>query len=72
VREQYVRPPLVPREAPAAWRAVWAFRLTALVLLALAALVLVLVYRSLSGATSEDPGVGALPPPPALTWSASG
>jgi hypothetical protein len=60
VREHYVRPPLVAREAPAPWIALWRFRLTALALLIL---VLVLGYDAfehLSGAASQDPGLSSL------------
>jgi hypothetical protein len=62
VREHYVRPPLVAREAPAPWIALWRFRLTALALLIL---VLVLGYDAfehLSGAASQDPGLSSLRP----------
>ena len=65
--EQYVRPPLLAAEPPPAWIAVWRFRLLALVLLALAVLATVLVYRQLSGANDQDPGVGALGPAVALS-----
>ena len=58
--EQDVRPPLVPREAPPAWIAVWRFRLLALLLLALLVLVAVLVFRQVTGANAQDPGIGAL------------
>ena len=60
-RERWVRPPVVAREAPAAWLAVWRFRLVALVALLLVALA-VLVVRQLTGATAQDPGVDALSP----------
>jgi hypothetical protein len=58
--EQYVRPPLVPREAPPAWRAVWRFRLGALLLLALLVLVVYRLYQEFSGATDQDPGLSSL------------
>jgi hypothetical protein len=61
VGEQYVRPPLVPREAPPAWRAVWRFRLVALLLLALAVLVGYRVFQEFSGATDQDPGLSSMP-----------
>ncbi|MCA1712648.1 MAG: hypothetical protein LC789_13860 [Actinobacteria bacterium] len=57
--EQYVRPPLVPREAPPAWRAVWRFRLVALLLLGIVVLIGYRVFQQFSGATDQDPGVGA-------------
>ncbi|MBC7375502.1 MAG: hypothetical protein H7323_16055 [Frankiales bacterium] len=58
--ERYVRPPLLAREAPAAWIAVWRFRLVALALLAVLVLIAVLLFRQLTGDTEQDPGVGAL------------
>jgi hypothetical protein len=58
--EQYVRPPLVPREAPPPWRAVWRFRLTALLLLILLVLVVYRLYQEFSGATDQDPGLSSL------------
>ena len=58
--ERYVRPPLLAREAPAAWVAVWRFRLLALVVLALLVLLAVVVFRQLTGATAQDPGLEAL------------
>jgi len=60
--ERYVRPPLLAREAPAAWVAVWRFRLLALVLLALLVLLAVVAFRELTGATAQDPGIDALRP----------
>jgi hypothetical protein len=57
VSERYTRPPLVPREAPPAWRATWRYRLVALVLLALLALAVVQAVRALSGSTAQDPGI---------------
>ena len=58
--ERYVRPPLLAREVPAAWIAVWRFRLVALALLAVQVLIVVLLFRQLTGATEQEPGVGAL------------
>ena len=58
--ERYVRPPLVPREAPPPWRAVWRFRLTALLLLVLLVLLVYRVYQEFSGATDQDPGLSSL------------
>lgn len=60
--EHYVRPPLFAREARPAWIAVWRFRLFALIVLALAVLAAVLLFREFTGATSQDPGIGALAP----------
>ncbi len=59
--ERWTRPPLVPREAPPAWRATWRFRLVSLVVLALLVAGAVQLYRVLSGATAQDPGVEAAP-----------
>jgi len=61
VGERWVSPPLVPREPRPAWVAVWRFRLAALVVLALLVLATVLLYRQLTGANAQDPGIGALP-----------
>ncbi len=58
--EQYVRPPLVCREAPSRRLAVWRFRLLALLIAAGLVFVVVLVYQRLSGATSEDPRLSSL------------
>ena len=58
--ERYVRPPLLAREAAPAWVAVWRFRLVALLVLAVLVLLAVLMFRQLTGATAQDPGVGAL------------
>jgi hypothetical protein len=62
VRERYVRPPLVAREAPPAWLAVWRFRLTALALLVVVLIVGYTVFQHLSGATAQDPGIGSAGP----------
>jgi cytochrome bd-type quinol oxidase subunit 1 len=70
VAERWVSPPLVPREPPPAWVAVWRFRLAALLLLGLLVLATFLLYRQLSGANAQDPGIGALPA--ALTASSYG
>ena len=58
--ERWVHPPVVAREAPPAWIAVWRFRLIALVLLAVVVLVAVAVFRQVTGANAQDPGIGAL------------
>ena len=54
-----MRPPVVAREAPPAWRARWRFRVIALLLLALVVAAGVQAFRVLSGATAQDPGIGA-------------
>ena len=41
--------------------AVWRFRLFALLVLGLLVLATVLLYRQLTGANAQDPGIGALP-----------
>jgi hypothetical protein len=62
VAERYVRPPLVAREPAPAWVARWRFRVVALVALALLVLLCVLLFRQLTGATAQDPGVETLRP----------
>jgi hypothetical protein len=61
VPERWVRPPVVAREAPPRWIAVWRFRLVALVVLALLVVIAVLAFRQFTGANDQDPGIGALP-----------
>jgi hypothetical protein len=58
--EQYVRPPLVAREATARWLVVWRFRVTALALLVLLLIAGYIAFQHLSGATAEDPGLSSL------------
>jgi hypothetical protein len=58
--ERWVSPPLVAREAPPAWIAIWRFRLLALTLLALLVAAAVLVFRQVTGANAQDPGIDAL------------
>ena len=60
MRERWVHPPVVAREPAPAWIAVWRFRLLALALLALLVLAAVLVFRQLTGANAQDPGIDAL------------
>ncbi len=55
--EQYVRPPVVGREAPSRRLALWWFRLMALLCAAALVLLVVLGYQRLIGANSEDPGL---------------
>ncbi|HVE74491.1 MAG TPA: hypothetical protein VNA30_05295 [Mycobacteriales bacterium] len=65
--ETWTHPPVLAREAPAAWRAVWRFRIAALLLLAVMVLLAILLIRYLTGATAQDPDVNASAPrPPAL------
>ena len=59
--ERWVRPPVVAREAPPPWRARWRFRLLALLLLALLVAAGFQLFRVLSGATAQDPGINAAP-----------
>jgi hypothetical protein len=61
VGEQYVRPPLVSREAPPRWIAIWRFRVTALALLVLVVIAGYVVFEHLSGATAQDPGLSSAP-----------
>jgi hypothetical protein len=58
-RERWTSPPLVAREPAPAWIAVWRFRLVLLVVLALLVLLAVLLFRQLTGANAQDPGVEA-------------
>lgn len=55
-----MRPPVVAREATPAWIAVWRFRLVALVVLALLVVAAVMVFRQVTGANAQDPGIDAL------------
>jgi hypothetical protein len=59
--ESYVRPPLVAREAPPPWLAIWRFRVTALALLVLVVIVGYYAFEHLSGATAQDPGLSSAP-----------
>ena len=65
--EHYVRPPLVARELPPRWLAVWRFRLLALAVLAVLVLLALLLYRQVSGANDQDPGLEAAAVPAAAT-----
>jgi len=58
--EQYVRPPVVAREATPRWLVVWRFRATALALLVLLLIVGYIAFQHLSGATDQDPGLSSL------------
>ena len=55
----YVRPPLTASEATPPWVARWRFRLVMLAFVAVLALVGLLLFRQLSGANAQDPGIGA-------------
>ncbi|MEO6206039.1 MAG: hypothetical protein ABIO67_11755 [Mycobacteriales bacterium] len=57
--ESYVRPPLVPSEATPAWIVTWRFRLVALLLMAVVVLLGYRAFQHYSGATDQDPGIGA-------------
>lgn len=59
-REHWVSPPVVAREAPPAWIAVWRFRVLALVLLAALVVLAVVVFRQVTGANAQDPGIDAI------------
>ena len=65
--EHYVRPPLVPREAPSATLAVWRYRLLAGVLLLVVGLAVLVMFLKFTGATAEDPGFGVGLRAPAAT-----
>ena len=60
MRETYVRPPLLAREATAQWVVVWRFRVVALLLIAVVVWVGFQLFQQLSGASSQDPGVEAV------------
>ena len=58
--DRYVRPPLLAREPPPRWRAVWRFRLLGLVVIAVLLAGLFLAFQALSESTSQDPGLNSL------------
>lgn len=58
--ERWVSPPVVAREAPPAWIAVWRFRLLALLLLAAVVVLAVIAFRQVTGANAQDPGIDAI------------
>ena len=58
--EQYVRPPLVAREATARWLVLWRFRATALALMVLLLIAGYVAFQHLSGAASQDPGLSSM------------
>ena len=53
-------PPVVAREAPPAWIAIWRFRVLALVLLAALVVLAVVAFRQVTGANAQDPGIDAI------------
>ena len=57
-REDYVRPPIVASELAPPSRAIWRFRLIAVLLLLLLTYVVVRLFLHFSGVTAEDPGLG--------------
>jgi hypothetical protein len=58
VPEDYVRPPIVAHEHSSTARAVWRFRIGALLVLALIVYVLAKLFLRFSGIGTEDPGLG--------------
>jgi hypothetical protein len=60
VGEQYVRPPLIAREATPRWLVIWRFRFTAIVLLVLLLIAGYIAFQHLSGAADQDPGLSSL------------
>jgi hypothetical protein len=63
--DRYVRPPLLAKEPPSRWAAVWRFRLLALLLLAALALAVLFIARNLIN-TEQNPTFGTLPAPSAV------
>jgi hypothetical protein len=57
--DRYVRPPLVAKEPPSRWAALWRFRLVALVIFAALALLVLYIARHLIN-TEQDPSFGTL------------
>jgi hypothetical protein len=58
--DRYVRPPLIAKEPPSRWAAVWRFRLFALIVLAGLALLVLYIARHLIN-TEQNPTFGAAP-----------
>lgn len=70
-REQYVRPPLVAREARSPRAAVWRIRGLGIVVALVTLLTLLWVMFKVSGVTNgEDPGLGGLHSPSGTLSSA--
>jgi hypothetical protein len=57
--DTYVRPPLIAKEPPSRWAAVWRFRLVALIILAALALGVLYIARHLIN-TEQNPTFGTL------------
>lgn len=58
--EEYVRPPIVPREPSSSRIALWRFRIVALLLLIALVIAFVVLFLQFSDVTGgEDPGLGA-------------
>ena len=69
-REQYVRPPLVGREAGSQRAAIWRIRVLGIVVSAITMLFLLWLMLTVSGVTNgEDPGFGGLGQPGSGTVS---
>ena len=56
--DRYVRPPLLAKEPPSRWAAVWRFRLIALLMVAAFALIVLYIARNLIN-TEQNPTFGA-------------
>lgn len=54
---------MLAREPAPVWVAVWRFRLLSLLLLGLLVVGGVLAFRQVTGASAQDPGIGAPPVP---------
>ena len=64
-RETWVRPPVVAAEAPSKKAALWRYRVVAIVLLVLVALLVGWLFLKFSNVTGgEDPGIGLTRPAP--------
>jgi hypothetical protein len=59
--DRYVRPPLIAKEPPSRWVAVWRFRVVALIILAALALAVLFIARHLIN-TEQNPTFGTLRP----------
>ena len=56
MRETYVRPPLIAREAPTYKLAIWRYRIIALLVLLVLIIAVGYAFLKISGYGSEDPG----------------
>lgn len=70
--ETWTHPPLLGREAPPRWRAAWRFRLVIALLLLVLVVAFVLLYRQVSGANEQDPGIQDPVPTPVVQVPAPG